>query len=113
MRPRSRRLSPDPAPGFGLETSSSGQQDDLKAVKYPGGDRATAFVVQLLQLRRDSLPKRLAQRHPKVFIRYIDVGHGGCDSFARFRGKKFVPRVQYATHINARRSVEHALLLTY
>ena len=27
---------------------------------------------------------RLAQRHPKVFIRYIDVGHGGCDSLARF-----------------------------
>ena len=22
---------------------------------------------------------RLAQRHPNVFIRYIDVGHGGCD----------------------------------
>ena len=56
---------------------------------------------------------RLAQRHPKVFIRYIDVGHGGCDSLARFSGKKFVPRVQYATHFSARRSVEHALLLTY
>ena len=56
---------------------------------------------------------RLAQRHPKVFIRYIDVGHGGCDSLARISGKKFVPRVQYATHFSARRSVEHALLLTY
>ena len=50
---------------------------------------------------------------PKVFIRYIDVGHGGCDSLARFSGKKFVPRVQYATHFSARRSVEHALLPTY
>ena len=56
---------------------------------------------------------RLAQRHPKVFIRYIDVGHGGCDSLARFSGKKFVPRVQYATHFSARRSVEHALLVAY
>ena len=33
---------------------------------------------------------------------------------ARFSGKKFVPRVQYATHFfSARRSVEHALLVTY
>ena len=52
---------------------------------------------------------------PKCFsgIRYIDVGHGGCDSLARFSGKNFVPRVQCATHFSARRSVEHALLLTY
>ena len=56
---------------------------------------------------------RLAQRHPKVFMRYIDFGHGGCDSLARFSGKKFVPRAQYATHFSARRSVEHVLLVTY
>ena len=33
----------------------------------------------------------LAQRHPKVPIRYIDVGHGGCDSLTRFSGKKSFP----------------------
>ena len=54
----------------------------------------------------------LAQRHPKVFLRYIDVGHGGCGSLARFSGKKLVPRVQHATHSSARCSVEHALLVT-
>ena len=56
---------------------------------------------------------RFAQRQPKVFRRYIGVGHGVCDSLARSSGKKIVPRVQHATHFSARRSVEHALLLAY
>ena len=34
---------------------------------------------------------RLAQRHPKVFIRYSDVGHGGCDSLARFPVRNSFP----------------------
>ena len=56
---------------------------------------------------------QVRRRQTKVFLRYIDVGRSGCDSLARFSSKKFVSRVQYATHFSARRSVEHALLVTY
>ena len=56
---------------------------------------------------------RLAQRHPKVFYQVHRRGARRLRLARTISGKKFVPRVQYATHFSARRSVEHALLVAY
>ena len=87
-----------PTPLVGMPSSHD-------AAKFPRSvlcSRCSFVAVLHAALRAES--SRLVQRHPKVFLRYIGVGHDGCDSLARFSGKKIVPGLQYATHFSARRS---------